>query len=85
MVANINSTNKEKEKTGKVEIGNLPSDCEQLTELSGSEQRKIKGGTPRTKPDSTNVPQPRGGGDCDEFGCGGNHNETLVRDASSVK
>ena len=31
---------------------------------------------------TTSRPRP---GDCDEFGCGMNHNETLVRDTAPVK
>ena len=80
MAANLNTTNNKEENRGNVKVGELSSDRGPLTELSSSEQRKIKGGTPRTKLDKTNVPRPGSGGDCDEFGCGSNHNETLVRD-----
>lgn len=78
MVAKINSTSEKEANNGKVKVGKLPRDREPATELTSSEQKQIKGGTLQTKPDSTNVPRPGGGG-CDEFGCGGNHNETLVR------
>ena len=41
-----------------------------------------------SSPSSARTPASRPlppGGDCDEFGCGGNHNETLVRDVTPMK
>ena len=76
MVTNINSTTDKKENPGRVKVSELPRDDEPVTELSNSEQRQIKGGTHHTHPQ-----RPGSGGDCDEFGCGTNHNETLVRDS----
>ena len=66
------------EKQGKVKVGKLRRDQEAVTDLTGSEQRQIKGGAPQTKPVSASGSKPGG---CDEWGCGANHNETLVRDA----
>ena len=76
MVTNINNTTDKQENTGRVKVSELPRDDEPVTELSSSEQRQIKGGTHHTHPT-----RPGSGGCDDEFGCAGNHNETLVRDA----
>ena len=80
MVAKIKSTNDKEEKKGKVEVGKLLRDRDAVTNLTESEQRQIQGGAPQTKPVSARVPRPGDGGCDDEFGCTGNHNETLVRD-----
>ena len=40
---------------------------------------KVKALPPRRDPKGGTTTR-RGGGDCDEFGCGGNHNEVLVSD-----
>ena len=83
MVAKIKSTSEKEETKGKVKVGKLRRDQEFVTELTGSEQRQIQGGAPQTKPVSANGARPGGG--CDDWGCGSNHNETLVRDTALIE
>ena len=71
------TTDQTAERQSKVKVGKLGRDQEAVTELTGSEQRQIKGGAPQTKP--VGASGARHGGGCDEWGCGANHNETLVR------
>ena len=76
MATNKKGTGHQNDKNGRVMVGKLRRDKALVADLSGSEQRRIKGGAPQPKPRTRGS---RHGGDCDEFGCGTNHNETLVR------
>ena len=84
MASKKQSTSNEDDKNGRVKVGKVRRDQEPVTELTASEQRQIHGGAPQTKPVSASVPRPGGGG-CDDWGCGSNHNETLVRDTALIE
>ena len=77
------NTGETTEKPGKVKVGKIRRDQEPVADLTGSEQRRIKGGAPQTKP--VIASGSRSGGGCDDWGCGTNHNETLVRDTAPMK
>lgn len=55
-----------------------------LASAGETTKSQVNVSTPSTPREASAKPLPRGSG-CDDWGCGTNHNETLVRDTETMK